>query len=40
MPGLDFDPARGHRSVRLSFAAGPAAVEEAVSRILRFQFRP
>ncbi|MEF3119671.1 pyridoxal phosphate-dependent aminotransferase [Kocuria flava] len=40
VPGLDFDPARGHRSVRLSFAAGPAAVEEAVSRILRFQSRP
>ncbi|MEX5293760.1 aminotransferase class I/II-fold pyridoxal phosphate-dependent enzyme [Kocuria sp. CPCC 205268] len=39
VPGLDFDPARGHRTVRLSFAAGPERVAEAVSRILRFQSR-
>lgn len=40
VPGLDFDAARGHRAVRLSFAAGPDRVEEAVTRILRFQSRP
>lgn len=40
VPGLDFDPARGHRTVRLSLAAGPDRVAEAVSRILRFQSRP
>ena len=39
VPGLDFDAARGHRTVRLSFAAGPAQVEEALTRILRFQAR-
>ena len=38
--GLDFDAARGHRAVRLSFAAGPDRVEEALTRILRFQSRP
>ena len=35
----DFDAAHGHRTVRLSFAAGPDRVEEAVTRILRFQSR-
>ena len=40
VPGLDFDAARGHRAVRLSFAAGPDRVEEALTRILRFQSRP
>ncbi|HST72298.1 aminotransferase class I/II-fold pyridoxal phosphate-dependent enzyme [Kocuria rosea] len=40
VPGLDFDAARGHRTVRLSFAAGPDRVEEAIRRILRFQARP
>ena len=39
VPGLDFDAAHGHRTVRLSFAAGPDRVEEAVTRILRFQSR-
>ncbi len=37
VPGVDFDPVHGTRTVRLSFAAGEAAVEEALSRILRFQ---
>lgn len=37
VPGVDFDPVHGARTVRLSFAAGEAAVEEALSRILRFQ---
>ncbi|MGO3148286.1 MAG: pyridoxal phosphate-dependent aminotransferase [Leucobacter sp.] len=37
VPGRDFDPAAGHRTVRLSYAAGEAAVAEAVDRIIRFQ---
>ena len=37
VPGTDFDARAGHRSVRLSFAAGPTAVSAAVERILRFQ---
>lgn len=39
VPGTDFDIRAGHRSVRLSFAAGPAAVSAAVERILGFQGR-
>lgn len=37
VPGVDFDPARGRYAVRLSYAAGEAAVAEALDRILRFQ---
>ncbi len=37
VPGLDFDPVDGHRAVRLSYAAGEAAVAEALERIVRFQ---
>ncbi|WP_427015790.1 pyridoxal phosphate-dependent aminotransferase [Pseudarthrobacter sp. P1] len=37
VPGGDFDGVRGTRAVRLSFAAGRAAVLEAVERIVRFQ---
>lgn len=37
VPGTDFDAVHGGRAVRLSFAAGQAAVEEAIARILRFQ---
>ena len=37
VPGRDFDPVAGHRTVRLSYAAGEAAVAEAVERIIRFQ---
>jgi len=37
VPGVDFDPVAGDRAVRLSYAAGEAAVEEALERILRFQ---
>lgn len=40
VPGSDFDAVRGHRAARLSFAAGPDRVEEALSRILRFRSRP
>lgn len=37
VPGLDFDPVAGDRAVRLSYAAGEAAVVEALERIIRFQ---
>jgi aspartate/methionine/tyrosine aminotransferase len=39
VPGADFDAVNGTRSVRLSFAAGAAAVAGAVERIIRFQAR-
>jgi aspartate/methionine/tyrosine aminotransferase len=32
-PGLDFDRARGHRTMRLSFAGAPAAVDLAIDRL-------
>lgn len=37
VPGVDFDPTHGDRSIRLSYAAGEAAVAEALGRITRFQ---
>jgi aspartate/methionine/tyrosine aminotransferase len=36
-PGTDFDTVRGGSAVRVSLAAGPDAVAEAVRRIRRFQ---
>ncbi|WP_068252210.1 pyridoxal phosphate-dependent aminotransferase [Janibacter corallicola] len=36
-PGGDFDPAAGSRCVRLSLAAGPVAVGEALDRIIAWQ---
>ena len=36
-PGTDFDAANGHRTVRISFAAGPGAIAEAIERIVGFQ---
>ncbi len=36
-PGLDFDGIAGDAWIRLSLAAGPAAVSAAVDRILAFQ---
>ncbi|XVX22175.1 pyridoxal phosphate-dependent aminotransferase [Actinomycetota bacterium] len=36
-PGSDFDTNHGSRCVRLSFAAGDAAVTEAIERIVAFQ---
>lgn len=36
-PGGDFDPAVGWRSVRLSLAAGPDAIREALDRIIAWQ---
>ena len=35
-PGRDFDPARGHHTVRLSFAGVTADMEEAVARLGRW----
>jgi aspartate/methionine/tyrosine aminotransferase len=35
-PGLDFDPARGHRWLRLSYAAATADIEEGLDRIGAF----
>lgn len=37
VPGRDFDSAKGHTAVRLSLAAGPEAVAEALRRIEEFQ---
>lgn len=36
-PGTDFDPAGGHRYVRLSFASSPEVVGAAVDRIVAWQ---
>ncbi len=33
VPGLDFDPERGHRTMRFSFAGSPETVEKAVERL-------
>jgi aspartate/methionine/tyrosine aminotransferase len=35
-PGLDFDPVRGHGTVRFSFAQPPARIAEGVRRLERF----
>jgi aspartate/methionine/tyrosine aminotransferase len=32
-PGVDFDPARGHRFIRFSFALSTALIEEAIERL-------
>lgn len=37
VPGVDFDPIAGKRTVRLSYAAGESAVAEALKRIIEFQ---
>lgn len=36
-PGTDFDAFNGRRTVRISFAAGPEAIAEAIERIVGFQ---
>ena len=36
-PGGDFDPVVGHHCVRLSLAAGPEAIREALDRIIAWQ---
>ncbi|RBP86474.1 aspartate/methionine/tyrosine aminotransferase [Rhodobacter sp. 140A] len=35
-PGLDFDPARGHRTLRFSYAQGTAEIEEGLARLTAF----
>ena len=35
-PGLDFDKARGHLTLRFSYARGTAEIEEGVARLTRF----
>ena len=35
-PGLDFDPERGHATVRFSFAQAPEVIAEGVERLTRF----
>ena len=38
-PGTDFDSRLGHRTVRISFAAGEQAIAEAIERIVAFHTR-
>ena len=38
-PGIDFDPVRGNRFVRLSYAGPHAAMREAAGRIKRWRKR-
>jgi aspartate/methionine/tyrosine aminotransferase len=35
-PGLDFDPVRGHRTLRFSYARATADIEEGLARLTRF----
>ncbi|MEQ6247844.1 aminotransferase class I/II-fold pyridoxal phosphate-dependent enzyme [Sulfitobacter sp. HNIBRBA3233] len=35
-PGLDFDPVRGHRTLRFSYARSTADIEEGLARLKRF----
>ncbi len=35
-PGLDFDPVRGHRTVRMSYAASTSDIEEGLRRLTAF----
>ena len=35
-PGLDFDPVRGHRTMRFSFARTEAEITEGIARLQRF----
>ena len=36
VPGVDFDPARGHKTMRLSFAGSRETVEKAVERLVKW----
>lgn len=36
-PGLDFDPRRGHQTLRFSYAAATADIEEGIARLQRFR---
>jgi len=35
-PGLDFDPVRGHRTLRFSYARSTADIEEGLDRLHRY----
>ena len=35
-PGLDFDPVRGHATVRFSFAQAPEKIAEGIERLAGF----
>ncbi len=39
VPGTDMDPVDGGGFVRLSFAAAPDVLDEAIERIISFQQR-
>jgi aspartate/methionine/tyrosine aminotransferase len=38
-PGLDFDPLRGHRTLRFSYARSTADIREGLDRLARFTAR-
>ncbi len=38
-PGLDFDPVRGHRTLRFSYAAATSDIAEGLDRLARFMSR-
>jgi aspartate/methionine/tyrosine aminotransferase len=38
-PGLDFDPVRGHRTLRFSYARATADIREGLDRLARFTAR-
>jgi aspartate/methionine/tyrosine aminotransferase len=38
-PGLDFDPLRGHRTLRFSYARATADIREGLDRLARFTAR-
>ncbi|XDA99646.1 aminotransferase class I/II-fold pyridoxal phosphate-dependent enzyme [Sulfitobacter sp. LCG007] len=38
-PGLDFDPERGHRTLRFSYARATADIEEGLARLAEFMAR-
>jgi aspartate/methionine/tyrosine aminotransferase len=38
-PGLDFDPVRGHRTLRFSYARSTADIREGLARLERFMLR-
>jgi aspartate/methionine/tyrosine aminotransferase len=35
-PGLDFDPIRGHQTLRFSYARSTADIEEGLARLKKF----
>jgi aspartate/methionine/tyrosine aminotransferase len=35
-PGLDFDPERGHKTLRFSYARSTADIREGLARLIQF----